>query len=199
VIDMSIKGGLSVSVKGNTYQNIVTNGNFANGTTGWTSNNGTASIASSNVLSLTGNGNTAQPNIVQNLPIVQPQNKKIFARAIVRVTDSVCQNIRIRIFDNNVSSDETLNTPTANTWYVISKVFTMSAGAVGIPQLRLFPTYVDAITANGKVMEIKEIFTIDLTARGLDALTVDQCNARFQNWFDGVKSTLSIGNTLRTV
>jgi hypothetical protein len=184
-------GQLSVTVKGNTYKNIIVNGNFAGGTTGWTGQNST-NTASNGVLSNTGNGANAYPQTYQSTNTAIVTGKKIFVRAKARVR-ATSNSLTLQIAGSgggSVLSSPALNNPTVDAWYSISYIFTLT-DQIGNVRLNIVHTYPDATTANGKVMEVQEVMAIDLTALGLDALTVDQCNQRFPSWFDGTKSTLS--------
>jgi hypothetical protein len=195
---MSIKGGLSETVKGNIYRNIVSNGNFASGTTGWGPGGATINAAN-NTLNVVGNGTASTPNITTITSIPAYIGQKVFIKARIKVPNG-CTNISLYTL-NGINPQYAYNT-TAKViggyayYYGISPAQT----EVGSQNIKIYirNAYADAATSNDKVMEVQEVMAIDLTAIGLDALTVDQCNARFQNWFDSTKSTLGVGNTLKT-
>jgi hypothetical protein len=198
---MSIKGGLSEAVKGNTYQNIANNGNFANGTTNWNHAPGGTIASNDNTLVVTADGTQINTDARQTTNVKFSPSGKIYVRAKMRVTNANCTFIKFNLFGDAGMSRYvgTQANPVSNQWYIISGIFTNNVPDVGDIKLQLQQTYPDAATANGKVMEVQEVMSIDLTSAGLDALTVDQCNQRFPNWFDGVKSIISMSNTLKTV
>lgn len=169
-----------LKVLGNTYTNIVSNGNFAS-TSGWTTDGTATTSAASNTIAVTGTGGYAFAYIKKTLALVA--GKKYYASAKVRVTNANCKSLKITIG----AFSTTINTPVQNQWYLLSKINTAD---ITNAFLIIQADYADASTASGKAMEVQETITIDLTAHGLDTLTVDQCNQRFPNWFDGTKSTL---------
>jgi hypothetical protein len=163
--------------------NVVTNGNFANGTTGWTS---LASISSvlNNTLTNTCNG-TANYGLIDHNGVAII-GRKYFVRARVRVNNANC--IRVAINRPEGAGTVQITTPVQNQWYIISGVVTADQAVIN----RVVHIYLDTTTANGKVMEVQEVLTIDMTAHGLEGLTAQQMNDRYPNWFDGtISSSLS--------
>jgi len=187
------KGQLSVTLQGNTVFPFVQNGNYADGTTGWTALGGTLS-ASNNILSLTGNGSANQLFARQDTAIPFVEGKKVFIRAKVKTTDTVSSYMQLRIYGTtsgsiSLSGTGQINTPVQNQQYTLYGIATLT-GLVGNIRVIALDTYADAATANGKVMQVQEYMAIDLTAHGLDSLTADQCNTRFPNWLSyGAHST----------
>jgi hypothetical protein len=192
----AINGQLSVTVQGNTVNQIIQNGNFASGTTGWIANAASHSVTN-NILSNTCDGSSNTPNEAQSTNIPYYTNQKVYVRATVRVTSSLASLIRLKIRGSTSGTSLTVaqqNAPTQNQWYVLSAVATMPVDSVGNVRIYAFHEYADVATANGKVMEVKEVVLIDLTSHGLDALTQAQCDARFPNWLSsGTKSTFKEG------
>jgi hypothetical protein len=186
------EGPLSVTVQGNTAFQFVQNGNFVN-TTGWTGIGATLSAAN-NILSVTGNGTSSNTRITQNTQITAVTGKKVFYKAWARVTNSDASAISIRINGSTGGTDIVVDTkaPTLNAWMLLSGIATLT-DQTGVIQIIVRAQYIDATTANTKIMEVKEVMSVDLTAHGLDSLTIDQCNARFPNWLSyGTKSTLPV-------
>ena len=175
-------GQVSVSVNGLTATNAIKNGNFANGTTGWTGMYATIS-ANNNTLSVVGNGALLEARV--NETSVKTAGK-YFICAKVRVTNALATSIQIDLPGSN-EGRISLNNPVQNQWYNLSGIQKYKTDN----RIFIRHNYVDATTANGKVLEIKEIIAINLTSLGLETLTKEQCDLIFANWFDGTKSTIS--------
>ncbi len=135
------------------YANVVSNGNIANGTTGWNAVGGTLS-ALNNVLTITGNGTDA--DVYPRAFFTAITGHKYYVIYDMRVTNSVCSYLRLNLFDFGAS----VTAPTENNWYTISDIRTATYTAV---QVQLRATYSTAVTANGKVSEIKNVRVVDLT------------------------------------
>lgn len=174
-------GFMRAVLGGRTATNMVVNGNFASGTTGWEGNAASIS-AGDNILTVTANG-TQVYGISRNLGGLTLVGHKIYFRQKMRITSTVCDGLRMRVDGVDVA---TQGTPVQNTWYALSAVATIITSSR--QEARQY--YADAATANGKVMEVKEVLAIDLTAMfgaGNEPSTA-QCNLMFANWFDGTKS-----------
>ncbi|MDK2932407.1 MAG: hypothetical protein PWP27_217, partial [Clostridiales bacterium] len=190
VSDSVVKGQVSASVKGRTATNIVKNGNFADGTTGWQSG-GAALTTSENTLSVTSDGTVTYPNVYQTTGLELQTDKKIFIKAKVKIP-SECTGIRFVFYGTTVQSTTTANKTLApNVWTVIYHIFTVT-NQEGKAVIRIDHLYPDLTTANGKTMEVQEVMALDLTALGLDTKTADEINEMFPYWFDGTKSTLPV-------
>lgn len=164
------------------YSNFVSNGNFSNGTTGWITSGASVS-ATSNTLSITGTGTDATPRASQNIGVVVA-SKKIFVRALMRVTNANCTSININITPDGTGSDINASSqasPVQNQWYILQGVITEGSNWTGNVLLRLRHNYADAATANGKVMEVKEVMAIDLTTLfgAGNEPTAAQCDSLF--------------------
>lgn len=186
-IATAAKGQLDVTVQGNTATNIVTNGNFANGTTGWVGSDATLS-AINNTLSITGSGTLATPRTHQLITLLA--NRKYYIRLKVRVTNASCTSINAYPNGGSTPANMSVTNPVQNNWYILSQVFVI--GATNDNAIYITNNYADATTANGKVMEVKEVLAIDMgdsSANELYNLTATQMDTRF-HWFDGTKSTL---------
>ncbi len=190
-LDLDLNTDFLKAVKGTqSLTNIVTNGNFANGTTGWTNLGTSVLSASNNILSCTGNGASAQPDVYQDTGYAISANKKIYARAYVKVTNAVCSLIRFQGYTTgfgNYFGETTVSNPTQNIIYPLSIVFDTGAVASGNFTLFTKHVYADAATANGKVMEVQNVIVIDLTAKfgtGNEP-TASQMDTMIDNYFSG--------------
>lgn len=165
-----------------TATQLVTNGNFANGTTGWVGAVATIA-ASNNTLMVSGTGTSLIPSA--NAGITWTQSNKYYIKVKVRVTNSVCTNIRLR--NEALSTLFTIkDNPVANEWYSFSAIYTPNANTV---TLKIAHTYADAATSNGKVMEVQDVLTINLTATfgAGNEPSKEVCDVLFADYFDGTK------------
>lgn len=184
-------------------KNLVTNGDFSNGTTGWDAYLGTKS-ATDGILNITCSGSQAQ-SFGQSWfsPTVSPAaNHKIYVRISVRVTNSVCSSIRFFLAGTSGTTSFYPNklTPTENAWYSISGVSMSQSVCVG-DNLRLYigQYYADAATAAGKVMQFDNALCIDLTATygagnepSADYMDTYLSLRYVNSWFDGSSTAISL-------
>ena len=177
-----------VVIKGNTYTNLVRNGNFAQGTTGWVNAGSTLSV-NNNILSVIGTGSVSNPRVFHR-KVLGNKTLSPYIKLKVRVTNSVCSSIQIYWNKASPSLITTINNPVENQWYEISVKQTNVVSTEG--NLYISHVYADAETANGKVMEVQEVLVIDMDAHGLQNLTADEMNAKFPHYFNGTKSTNSV-------
>lgn len=131
--------------------NLLTNGNFSNGITGWSVYR-CSGLASSNVGIFT--GNVSSPNFSVFQDLTSNTTDKFYYRVIARTTSSDVSSIRI----TNGGSYLSQNTPTQNTWYNLSTLFSFS-NTTGRTEVLLYAT-----ETTGLVLEIKESIRINLTA-----------------------------------
>ena len=166
--------------------NFVTNGNFANGTTGWFASPSAVITAANNILTCTGNGGDDIPRFVA------PDNpslfvgKTVYGRFRVRVTNALCAYASFYVLTPDVRFVGQIISPVENTWYELSGlVVTPGTGTMGT--MVFIHGYADAATANGKVMEVQEVMLIDLTALfgAGNEPSAAWCDANFPTWFDG--------------
>ncbi len=185
----TVKGQFSAELKGNSVSQSVVNGDFSDGTNGWSGYYGVISAAN-NVLTLTGTGANPAPRLSQVVNISVKTGDKYFMRSRQRVTNSECNYISLENKTASSSVKQILN-PTANTWYEMYGIYTADTDCDNI---NVYPvqSYTDNETANGKVMEVQEVMVINMIAHGLDTLTEDEMNERITYWFDGTKSTNSV-------
>jgi hypothetical protein len=153
---------------GRWFKNLVANGNFIN-TTGWSYSAGSLA-ASGNTLSATANGTAATQNVQQVLTFAV--DKIYYIKARVRVTNANCTNITLKTSAGSISIST--NNPQQNIWYPLSNV---GAGIGGDTSVRIQSTYIDAATANGKVMEIQEVVAQDITDLPAAEQTKAWCDA----------------------
>jgi hypothetical protein len=185
------KPGVITAINGRSVTNLITNGNFAKGTTGWIAGGSTVSVAS-NTLTVTGNGSTTLPQVGKNIA------SSLFSHIFyiiskVRVTNSSCIALSYDLQEYTgttyvKSHTATIqNSPVSGTYYNASARIALSSSGFDTLWLRIVNSYADTATANGKVMEVQNVMAIDLlTTFGLgNEPTTAQCDSMFATWFDG--------------
>jgi hypothetical protein len=143
------------------YNNLIANGDFSNGVTGWTGNKGTLSV-SNNTASLVSNGTSVIPYIQQSLPALVGLNKTLYIMGKFRVTNPDCSSLRLNVYTGSESVvASSVTNPVQNTWYtasgIVNKAFTTGCNVTASN------TYTDTTTSNGKVMEVQQMMVVDLT------------------------------------
>lgn len=182
--------------------NIVVNGDLSNGTTGWTASYST-NTTSGGVLANTGAG-TASAGVAGNVTGTTISNGvKVYAKVKYRVTNASCTVLRFTWNGTSNNPDSwnqniaNVNTPTQNAWYYHSGVATLATtNNTGFVRIVPMHFYADAVTANGKVMEVQYVLAIDLTAafgagNEPTAAEMDAILANYDatnSWFDGTAS-----------
>lgn len=177
--------------------NLVTNGDFSNGTTGW-GNSGATLAASNNALTVTGSGTLNNANAIQFTQNNNIVNNKIYVLAKLKVTNSNCTALSLRINKESGGSEVLIasqSSPSANVQYKLSGIGAITATTEKM-SIFIRHQYADAATANGKVMEVQYVSSIDLTAtfgagNEPTVTEMDAILAKFpNNWFNGTVEQL---------
>ena len=172
-------GALGVSIGDRqdvVLENKITNGDFSDGTTKWAVQNSTISV-SNNILSITGDGNDAQPKAYQLTKIALNSGDKIFVAGKLRVTNSDCETLIIRWYGNNVAGYVTTvgrnDSVLVNEWNTLYGV-TEVTNQTGALRLQLEHFYDDKTTAIDKVIEVDGNYGVfalnlsDIFGKGLE-------------------------------
>ncbi|MDP4117666.1 MAG: hypothetical protein Q8873_00535 [Bacillota bacterium] len=170
--------------------NLVTNGDFSNGTTGWTALSGLAISAVANVLTATLAVSTIGV-VCTDLTSAAGTARKVYVRAIVRSRSATITAIDIAIRGSTSATDGTVvayskSNPVVNTWYTFSSLTTTSTAATGKDRIIIRPS-----GAANDAIEVKYVSTIDLTAafgtgNEPSAAEMDAILAFYPNsWFNG--------------
>lgn len=176
--------------------NIVSNGNFANGTTGWRGQLSTLSTTN-NILSITGNGAGKIPIAINTTSVNASNGRKVFAKAKLKATNSLCSKIQI-VADCPTGTSkalESITSPVQNMTYSLNGVFTTDDTYSGSVRIWCWHEYADATTANGKVMEAQEVIAIDMGTDASNPLynkTKEEMDALFTNFTDETPASYSI-------
>jgi len=170
--------------------NLINNGNFGNGTTGWYAEGGTLSMNIDGNLVMTANGTRTSPYIEK---IVLPSlinNSSIFIKYRFRSTGDNVKAITFYAKDTLNNKDiatTVISNPVKNQWYevcVIKTILTM-----GNCKFRISPKYTTTEASNNQTFEVDYFMVINLTATygaGNEPNLMD-CNAIYSEYFEGLK------------
>lgn len=183
--DHTYEGGVQMT-------NLVTNGDFSNGVTGWSTARST-STTSANTLINTGNGSHIFPYIRQVINIVVPPLTKFYISGSIRVTNAACSNLKMDLTNatNVTIGSATISNPVENQWYLASTNITAASTGYDYFHLLTGHMYPDAASAAGMTMEIKNQLVINLTAafgagKEPTKAQMDAIMQQFPNgWFNG--------------
>lgn len=170
---------LKVGRKQDTIANLVTNGDFSNGTTGWGTTTSATISTNNNVLNVVGTGNGAVPVAVKNT-MAKRIGQKVYARMEAMVTNAACLTLKLQIGSDLVQEAN----PIANQWYALSKVSTQINDDIYL-YVNPSHSYADASIALNKTMEVKNVVCIDLTAMfgAGNEPTLAECDVLFADFY----------------
>jgi hypothetical protein len=186
--------------------NLVQNGNFANGTTGWTSSNTSSFAVNNGIASTTGNDVGTSTYLIQTTNQNIIPNHKYYVRATMKMIDasSNAMVLKIRSSTGNGDSGDVVvqSNPIPNQSYTKSAVLTAGSTWSGFLQFRCSHYYLDSITKNGKTMEVQNVMVIDMGADNINplySLTTAQMDILFANWSDYKSTATNLLGTLRSL
>ena len=184
-----INGQFNPVLRGHSVLNLVTNGNFANGTTGWSASGATNAVAN-NTFTNTASG-VAVSGFLYGTAFAPAIGDKLYLRSKQKVTNANSILMRLCVYDGTAAivAQDQVN-PTINTQYLMSGVITTTR--LSNHYIYMIHQYVNAATANGKVMEVQEVMLINLTTLfgAGNEPSAAWCDANFPTWFDGTKETV---------
>ncbi len=203
-LDNTLDGKLKYTLKGRTYTNIVENGDFKDGFSGWIGSTAVISV-SNNTLTVTGNGIGRYPSSYSPIKAAPIEGKRYFVRGSIRVTNAECELMWISLADDIGNISPYIVTPVPNTWNKLYKIITIPSSRSGDLRFVAQHQYPDAATANGKTMEVQEVMALDLDQYpDLQGLTAEEINAQIPNYIDGMQSVenvkmVSVGKNLCSI
>jgi hypothetical protein len=177
--------------------NIVINGNFSDGTTGWSSSASSLAV-SNNILSITASGAQVFGRAVQDTGLKPSNGDKVYVRMLMKVTNSNCTGISFYVRDGSggtVLAEIVQSSPANGTLYKLHGIATIGA-LVNNHFIIPSHTYADAATANGKVAELTKVFAKILTSEEA-SMTAADLDKKYPYWFDSMKSVETVKNLVQ--
>lgn len=189
-------GGMSVKLEGLTAENLIVNGDFRNGTTGWDfGGSGINSIVDTNLRN-TGTTGTKYPYIVKNFTL-GVQNDKIYIAFTYRFNaGSKIISARVSYYSNS-KTITLIDIPKVEEWTMLSGIATLTGTASNTYNF-IYHNYESTTDADGQYIEINSDFgykVINLTATfgAGNEPTKEQCDKLFANYFEGTANTIGTG------
>ena len=149
------------------YANLVTNGDFANGTTGWdVGGQGTGTLTvSGGKATATGNGTSSILNVIQPLNPVpsMPNGNRWLLTAKVKVLTAGATSLKMQLRSSGISDTAVIANPVVGTEYLLSGIVT-SLGDYVSPYARVVASYPDTATQSGKQIEVDNFMLTPITA-----------------------------------
>ena len=168
--------------------NLVANGDFSQGTSGWASYDSTMSV-NNKIMTNTIRASPGHSNgFIYPLSFTYIANHIYFFSAKIKVLNSESTSAQMSMRDSPVIAQQI--SPVINQWYALSSRQSYSADLSSmVYRIRHF--YPNVATAANKSMEIKEVTAIDLTAafgagNEPTKAQMDKIMEQFpNNWFNG--------------
>ena len=158
-------------------------------------------ILTDDTLSVRATGSNVRALVEQITDIDCILNKKIYYKFnSLKVTNSDCISIDLIMVgtEGGISIINSVSTPTIDEIYLREGYFTLNSTFEGKLKVLIRHEYLDTITATDKIMELKEVMTIDTTApfTTIREFTEDEINntlAKYPNrWFSGTKNIFTV-------
>lgn len=193
--------GLTVTVKN---PQVTTNGNFANGTAGWSGLYASLS-ANSSVLSATGDGTGASIRVYQNITGLSGEvGRKIFVRARIKVSDATATSLSFAVSAGNAGGGGAIVagpsgfTPVSGAYVDCYGIYTFTSNGGNNWSVRASADYGSASKQSGKSVGFQDFFLIDLGTADhpgpLYAKTSDKVAALFPGYSVPAAVTLTLGD-----
>ena len=146
--------------------NLINNGNFGNGTTGWYAKGGTLSINIDGNLVMTANGTRTSPYIEKVVLPSLINNSTIFIKYRFRSTGDNVTSITFYAKDTINNKDiatTVISNPVKNQWYE-GGVIKKATLTMGNCNFRISPRYTTTEASNNQTFEVDYFMVINLTA-----------------------------------
>jgi hypothetical protein len=178
-----------VRLLGNTYTNLIKNGNFINFTNNWTLW-GNATLGNPVFFSIDDGIQFKQydplPGSGRLTQDIQTQlEDKIFVKVWVSGKEGA---LRLVLSNPDYSGFTKINKAISTDGNAFYAIFN---GKAGVSRVGIYYE-TDMPIVKFDEFKVHGVMVLNLTQLGLAHLTADQCNVRFPHWFDGTKSTNSV-------
>jgi hypothetical protein len=177
---------------------LVTNGDFSDGTTGWTGASSTLNVLGG-IGSMIGNGTSPGPFLTNSLSMIV--SHKYYVSLKARATNNLATDLSIRHSGSSVFASQV--NPVQNTWYNLSAVITAS-----VTTYRIYTVYNTMADATNAVTEIDYAYSFNISTLiankqysplyedTFDNLTDEQIKTQMDLWVNN--KTLPNANLLAT-
>lgn len=178
--------------------NIVTNGDFSKGTTGWAAG---ASVvtAALNHLIITGNGGSSFVPALNNTFIPAVTGKKLYLRGVMIPKSADCKSVFLQLIGTTGGAGLIIGytaNPVQDVALALSGVATLTNQSGNI-RVDVVHSHLDAATANGKIAWAQEIIAIDISTLPEEIKAMSDVNIKTLldtfPWFNGTLSGGSFG------
>lgn len=154
------------SVQDTDIENKIFNGNFADGTAGWSAESGTSIATESGTLTITGTGSNTQPRARQETTMPYAPDTVLFVQAVFKATNPDCTRMGFAVF-SEVAGD-TIQYVLNDEFEVgedvkIGGIVTLPEGSSGNVRIQLRSQYPTAEISQGKSVEVSKVVVINLT------------------------------------
>jgi hypothetical protein len=172
-------------ISGASAEQVVINGDFADGTTGW----GLSNIVLDEVVKKIGSKSakitvSGQTGFVRQ-DIVGNEGDKVIVKFSYYVQSHTSGGLGLAIYDVNTFSNATSilfnSNPPLNKWITVTRIVTLRSGGI-----RILFGYPSSSTG---VSNFDEIMTIPITGTPYENFTADQMNAVVGKYWEGLNST----------
>ena len=148
------------------------------------------------IISNVGSGEGATPTMTQETAVIWEADKTFYVRAKFRVTNEVCTSVDFVFHGGKEVTSALQASPTINQWYTVSKVVSLPNGTPDTPVvIGLRHYYADGTAATDATLEVdmSEMVVVNLTAIGLNSMTVEQVDALVaEGAFAGAKDSVAM-------
>lgn len=188
------EGQMDVRVGGHTAKNEVVNGNFANGTTGWTMLYGTGVVAN-NILTLVGNNYSTLVRCRHEVGFKMKSGERLYLHVRIRALEGVApNNLQAMIRDGASGKYYTASTPLFGTsWTKVSTIIEATEDMVNNTNVVVGAVYAENATPAEKI-QVAEVYIVRM---GTDSShpdynkTLAEMEAKYPHYFDGFASVVA--------
>lgn len=175
--------------------NILVNGDFSNGGTGWSVDTGTFTV-SNKVATVTGSGGNTNYRLVKDLGAIAVIKDKYYARITATPKSALVVSLTLILRDGEGTLNpgyKTLTSPTVNVKVALSAVIEIATNVNNL-KLLAYTNFATASDASGKVTDYENALLLNLTTifgKGNEPTVeqMDEIMNKFTNsWFDGTKN-----------
>jgi hypothetical protein len=147
-------------------RNLIENGDFSSALSNWSNSSTSTYSTSNNILSITATGDYGYVIGTYSKNMNVNPNDEIFISAKVKLDNDVANRMHLKLsgsVSGTVSYIKNISNPKGNSWYHFTDFLSLPSDFEGNIELEFNHDYSDSTTADGKVMQIKELLLINKT------------------------------------